>query len=526
MIRSKPAFVFLLCLALLGTGAPGVAVAQEIVAPDSASEAPAKAPADSPDRIDLHSPLSTTQGFMRAAEVGDYETASEHLDSRYLPKNLAGVDTALLAEQLYVVISRELRIDFGALSDKPGGLESDGLPSFRDVLGQIDSDRGKRPIYLQRVPGPSETRVWKISNVTVARIPELHAEFGYSPMLEAIRGASPDVSFLGAELFKWIIAILAGLGGALAWLAIARPLRKILTRRDVANTLLVKRYLTRPVPAAIFMLVGSSVLRDLGLGVTANRIIGSGTLVTLVIVWLLFASLNLFRDVYARLLRARGRDSGVMLLRPITSTTKVVVGALAIVIWLDNVGIDVTALIAGLGVGGLAVALVLQKPLEDILGALTLYTQQPVRVGQFCTCGDVTGTVEEINLRTTRIRTISNTIVVIPNATFATASIENFTERPRILHRQTVRLALDTSESTLRSALEGLREVLMATEEVRDELSRVRLVGFGEFSINIEIFAHVDTTDWVKFLAIAEEINLGTVNVLEGIGAKFAKPPR
>ena len=179
-----------------------------------------------------------------------------------------------------------------------------------------------------------------------------------------------------------------------------------------------------------------------------------------------------------------------------------------------------------LGVGGLAVALVLQKPLEDVMGAITLYTQQPVTVGQFCTCGDVTGTVEEINLRTTLIRTISNTVVVVPNAIFATASIENITKRRRILHRQTVRLALVTSESSVRSVLQQLREMLMAVEKVAEDSSRVKLIGFGEFSIDVEVFAHVGTTEWEEFLTIAEDINLGTINVLERVGAKLAEPPR
>jgi len=249
-------------------------------------------------------------------------------------------------------------------------------------------------------------------------------------------------------------------------------------------------------------------------------------MVTVVIVWLFFATTNLLRDLYARFLQARGRDSGVMLLRPIATTAKVLVAILAIVIWLDNVGVNVTALLAGLGVGGLAVALVLQKPLEDILGAITLFTQQPVCIGQFCTSGDITGTIEEISLRATRVRKINNNVVVIPNSVFATASIENISVRQRILHRQTVRLALDTSESTLRSVLLQLREMLAAIKKVAADLSHVRLIGFGEFSIDVEIFAHVGTTSWDEFLAIAEDINLGTIGVLERIGAKLAVPPR
>jgi len=268
------------------------------------------------------------------------------------------------------------------------------------------------------------------------------------------------------------------------------------------------------------------MLHDLGLGVTANRIAEGGTMVTIVIVWLLFSSINLSRDIYARYLKSQQRESALMLLQPITSTAKVLLIILAMVIWLDNIGVNVTALVAGLGVGGLAVALVLQKPLEDIMGAITLYTQQQVTVGQFCTCGDVTGTVEEITLRTTRIRTISNTVVVIPNALFATASIENVTARRRILHNQTVRLALGASEKLVRSVLDQLREMLLTIDKVTEDTSRVRLIGFGEFSIDVQVFVHVGTTDWDEFLRIAEDSNLGTIATLERLGAKIAEPAR
>lgn len=518
-MKMRHALQLALCLASLATALPGGALAQqvadgEVFADDVATQ----------DGVNQRTPLRTTQGFMRFAELSDYDSAAQYLDLRFLPEEVAASDAALLAEQLYVVISRKMQISLGALSDEPGGVEGDGLPSYRDVLGTIATPQGDLRIYLQLIPGAEDTRVWKVSNASVARIPELYKEYGYSPLVEAVREFVPQGSFLGVEFFKWVIAVLSGLLAALAWLLAAWPLSGVLTRRNPANKQRVKRYLMGPLPTLIFVLVGASVLRNLGLGVTGSRIYEGGTLITIAVVWLLFATINLLRDLYSQFLQARGRHSGLMLLRPVTSTVKVLVSTLAIVIWLDNMGVNVTALMAGLGVGGLAVALVLQKPLEDILGAITLYTQQPVTVGQFCTCGTVTGTVEAINLRTTRIRTIKNTIVVMPNALFATASIENITERDRILHRQTVRLALDTPESTIKTVLQNLREMLAAIDKVAVDAWRVRLTGFGKYSIDVEVFAHVETTDWAEFLAVAEDINLGTIGSLESAGARLANP--
>jgi MscS family membrane protein len=510
-----------LSLAVLALVQPGLVLSQEVVDFSAFVDDGAAL-----DQADQRTPLKTAQGFMRFAELGEYERAAEYLDFRYLPENLGEDDGEMLAEQLYIVISREMPIDFAALSDNPEGMEGDGLPSYRDALGALDTPQGKLPIYLQLIPGENDARIWKVSNASVARIPQLYQKYGYSPFVESVRSLMPEGSFLGVESFKWAIAILAGLVAVLAWLIIAWPLSRYLTRRNVSNTERVRQYLTRPIPTLLFVVVGAAALQYLGLGVTASRLADGGTLVTLAVVWFLFATTNLLRDMYAAFLKLRGRDSGLMLIRPVTSTVKVVIATLAAVIWLDNIGVNVTALVAGLGVGGLAVALVLQKPFEDIMGAITLYTQQPVTVGQLCTCGDITGTVEEISLRSTRIRTVRNTVVVVPNAVFATASIENIAERQRILHRQIVRLALDTSEATARSVLKQLREMLLAIEKVAEESSRVRLTGFGEFSIDVEVFAHIATTDWSEFLELAETINLGTIKVLESTGAKLAEPPR
>lgn len=362
--------LFAIGLTVFGLGLPNSSQAQQVVDLDAFID-----DVESLDEVGQRTPLKTAQGFMRFAELGEYERAAEYLDMRYLPDNLSETDGAVLAEQLYIVISRKVRIDFGALSDEPEGMDGDGLPSYRDTLGALETQQGKLSIYLQLIPGKEDTRIWKVSNASVARIPQLYQEYGYSPF---------------AESFKWVIALLAGLTAALAWLVSAWPLSSYLTCRNLRNTDRVRQYLTRPIPTLVFLVVSAEVLRNLGLGITATRIAEGGTLVTIAVVWFLFATTNLLRDIYAKFLQARDRDSGLMLVRPVTSTAKVVIAALATVVWLDNVGVNVTALVAGLGVGGLAVALVLQKPLEDIMGAITLYTQQPVTVGQMCVCGNVT----------------------------------------------------------------------------------------------------------------------------------------
>lgn len=473
---------------------------------------------------DKLSPLKTTQSFLRFAEQGNYPAAADYLDLRNLPENVRDIGGPELARQLYVVLTRKARIDFASLSDDPKGAPESGVPDYRDVLTRIQYNKDVVSIFLQRVPDGEGGSIWKLSNASISYVPELYEKYGYGPTVEFVRELLPNKTFLGAELFKWVIAILVSIFAVTVWYFISWPLVKYLMHTREGDKVRIDAYLHKPVAAVIFFTTAYSVIHHLGTAVSSQGHNRAYTVIIAVTVWLVFATADLIRDIYVDHLKKRGRDSALMLIKPILGTFKLIVVVLAFVTWLDNVGINITALLAGLGVGGLAVALVLQKPLEDILGAISLYTQQPVTVGQFCTSGDTKGTIEEIGIRTTKIRTIQQTLVAIPNAVMARASIENISERPQILHRQIIRVAVDTPYSKLRSLLLKLRDVLAKSPHVNQSNYRVRLTGFAEFSIDIEVFAFVLTTDWPQFLEFAENINLAMIHVIEEEKVELALP--
>ena len=133
-----------------------------------------------------------------------------------------------------------------------------------------------------------------------------------------------------------------------------------------------------------------------------------------------------------RYLHNRGRPGVLVLLHPAANAIKVFIAVGASLIYLDKFGINITTVLAGLGIGGIAVALALQKPMEDMLGAISLYTQQPIRVGDFCRIGGRTGTVEEIGLRTTRLRTLAHTLIAVPNHRLVNEPIDNISARGNI----------------------------------------------------------------------------------------------
>ena len=190
----------------------------------------------------------------------------------------------------------------------------------------------------------------------------------------------------------------------------------------------------------------------------------------------------------------------------------------------DAFGIPVTPLIASLGVGGLAIALAVRPTLENILGGFTLFADKPVRVGDLCFYGDRIGTVEEIGLRSTRIRSLERTVVTVPNAEFSRMQLENYSRRDRMLFRTTLGLRYETTPEQLRFTLAKLRELLIAHPKVSPDPARARFIGFGAYSLDVEIFAYVLSADYNAYLGILEDLNLRIMDIIEEAGTGFAFP--
>jgi len=185
-------------------------------------------------------------------------------------------------------------------------------------------------------------------------------------------------------------------------------------------------------------------------------------------------------------------------------------------------GVPVAGLIAGLGVGGLAIALAAQGTLENFIGGIILYADQPVKVGDICKFGSRRGTVEDVGLRSVKIRTLDRTIVTVPNADFAKLQLENLTERDLVLLREKLCLRYETTREQIREILAGLEAMLEEHPRIAEERLRVRLTGFGEYFLEIELYAYAMTSAWPEFLEIREEILLEVMGIVERAGTRLA----
>ena len=511
------ALIFLLLLA-------AIPASRSLADQPATDEAPATTNQIPSDGLQRETPRSAMQGFLAAIEEDDYELAARRLDMRFMPFIYRRFDGPELARMLDFVISRRLTIDLGGLSDEPEGDLADGLPRTREELGVIHMDGEDITLYLQRAPSKEGVLVWKVSSVTMARIADLYDDLEYPPLVQWFQKHIPEGNLLGLEYFKWVLILLAMIIAYPIAYILGLLLTRILSKKGAPLHPRLRTFLTRPIAALLVFLVGRWVLLDLGMGVEAQRVAGSHTLILLVSTWVAISGISLFRDALTVRLQKRDRLATTVLLRPLANSIKVIVALSALLIWLDNVGYNITTLLAGLGVGGLAIALALQKPLEDLFGAVTLFTQQPVKVHDFCKFGTTLGTVEEIGLRSSRIRTLENTVITVPNARIANEYIENISQRKMIRYKTEIRLAYNTSAPQLRSILEATRAMLESESRLVEGKKRARLKRLGRHGFIIEVLAYADTSVWAEYLEVAEALNLGITEIVAEAGANFAAP--
>lgn len=521
-----PRSVFVLAAVLLST----------VPLPLRAEEAPAAPPTSSPpsagpaDELDRGVPRTAVLGFLKATRDGDYQRAAEYLDlSRLRPKERTA-QGLLLARHLKVVFDHALWIDPEALSDNPEGDTHDDLPKNRDRIGTIHTPKEPVNVIIERVPRADGVPVWEISSMTVAKIPALYQEFGYGPLGDLLPTLLFEISFLGVELWQWIglvvlvvVAVLAAWGISALIAQLVRPLAvRLRGGMDHELDQLIVGPLRLGLAVAVFysgsfLLAPSLPVQQFFSGVTKS-------LVIIALTWLTLRVIDMAAMRGEQRLIARGRGNAVAVLPLGRRAAKVLLVAVATLAFLQNLGFNVTGLLAGFGLGGLAVALAAQETVKNIFGGITLIVDQPVRVGDFCRFGATMGTVEDISLWSTRVRTLEQTVVSIPNAQFAGMQLENLTRRDRIPLRTTFGLDYHTAPDRLRAALSELRAMLTAHPKVHHDTARVRVVGFDGPSLQVEVFANIQTSSFNEFLAVREEIFIQIIDVVRTVAGQTATP--
>jgi MscS family membrane protein len=491
--------------------------------------AAAAPPEEAPPKVDRSTPRGALLGYLVASREGRFDEAASYLNLAPVPRAEREELGPKRARELKIVLDRTLWVDLDALSAAPEGNTEDGLPPRRDRVGSIRTQSGPVDVLVDRVRRNQEW-VWEISSSTVARIPALYEEFGYGPLGEWLPAAFFESHLFDLQVWQWLaLLLLVPLAYVLAW-AITRALQgalRALARRSATpiDDALVGA-LAAPVRLLVTVLLIALGALPLGLSLGAQRFFWGmeKALGVVACTWLLLRLVDVLGGVLEERLERQGQQSATSLLPLGRKTLKVVVVALAFLAALDSIGFDVTALIAGLGVGGLAVALAAQKTVENLFGGATIIADRPVRVGDFCRFGDKVGVVEEIGLRSTRVRTLERTLVTVPNAEFSSLQLENFAVRDKILFRPRLGLRYETTPDQMRFVLVEVRRLLYAHPKVDPDPARVRFVGFGAYSLDVDLFAYVRASDFSEYLEVTEDLNLRIMDIVERSGTGFAFP--
>ena len=331
--------------------------------------------------------------------------------------------------------------------------------------------------------------------------------------------------YKGQLIWQWVI-----LGGLVLLSALLVGLSILVGRRLGESDRSVAAFLGPMVPPFVLIALqwvipplapwpvklGGAGVRAIGLCFQAAAYIG--------VAWLSVVLINKIALLVIRVSAASERPLHQQLILVCARMLSLAVMALVFFLGGQELGIPMSALVTGLGVGGLAVALSAQSTLENLIGGINLFADRPVKIGEFCRFGNELGIVEAIGLRSTRIRTLGRSLVSIPNSSFAKMELENFTRRDRMRMRTLLRLEYGTGPSEVEAMLEALREMFVADERVAEEPRRVRLVDIGGDSLQVEINVYVLTTDWDEFLAIREELYLRVMRIIDGLGLRLVPP--
>ena len=523
--------VFLACLSVIGYAGytSGQTVADQIGKAKNQGTAEASEHAAEPaDPLGRSTPHGTVFGFLQAAQGGKNKEAAQFLQLSKEERDTVGED---LAYQLHELMDSAFVGRVGAISDSPEGSPQNGVPQDHERIGEFRINGNETRVDLVRTYDPKAGEIWLFSSDLLTKVPELFSQIENSELESGLpRFLTKRV--LSTPLWRLIAwLLLIPVAFALAWgvVHLLRAGQRIWLRwrhhqflEDVHQSIAGPAILILTVifhQIGVYFLGIPLLIRMYYRQLTGVLLVAGGA-------WLIFRLINRWGE-RARVLAAEDsayRSGSIVLLGQRILKALVVIAALLAMF--SILGFDMTTAVAGLGIGSIAIAFAAQKTLENLFGGISILGDQVIRVGETCRIDDKVGTVEDISLRSTRIRTLDRTELSVPNGELANMNLENISRQDKSLFRSTIGLRQETSPDQLRSLLIKMRALLHQHPKVGAEAARVRLIGIGESSLDIQVNCYILTSDIGEFLAIREELLLRIMDLVADSATGFAVPSR
>ena len=488
---------------------------------------PADAPKQGADALDRDNPRSAVTAFLESCHDHNYVVAAQYLDLRGVPERARAQEGPQLAQQLEAILNSDSQFNVLRLSQAPeGSLTDDANPSLENVAG-ISRGGKTFSIELERVALQPGSQVWLFSPATVSLIPTLKPANTQAALEARLPRWLVSINLLDTPLWKWI-ALLALAVLVVALFRLTGRLMVFLIETFAPRLGSSSRWIwveSVLQPWLVFLSAMMFGLAEQFIDPSALSRLYIGRAILLVVVWsFAWCFINLVDAFLSRLdslLDPRQRVVSHSLIYLGRRVSKFAFLVLAVIIVLDNWGYNMTTMIAGLGVGGIAVALAAQSTIANVFGGVSVIGDRPVMVGDFGNFGGVLGTVEDIGMRSTRVRTLNRTLMSIPNAAFAGMNLENYASRDKILFNPTLQIKRGAPKDKIRQLMTALEDLLRNNKRIEAGPAPIRMSSLTAASFAVEVFAYARTSDIDEFYKIEIDLFLEIDDALAASGVEL-----
>ncbi|HEY3446546.1 MAG TPA: mechanosensitive ion channel domain-containing protein [Myxococcales bacterium] len=483
-----------------------------------------------PADLAVDSPRALVAKLASLCRDGEYGQAAFLLDLSALAKDQQAEQGPVLARRLALVLKRLRPTGFSGISNDPAGAPERDVAVDEEVVARATLGEREVPLKLARYPRTAGPPAWLVSAETTSAIDEVYGTLGYGFAGDHLPAFFFEWAAAGVQLWQWLglvvallLSLLVGAGaGPVAQRVLAKLASK--TRWEWDDELV--EAMKGPLAAAFTLVLFLGLCVPLALAEGPYQVVLACAKIVALVAggWLVLRLIDVSGAALTVFFKGRNDDLATAMVPVFRKVLKPVAAALVFVVVLQNMGLNVAGLLAGLGIGGIAIALAGKSTLENLFGSLAIAFDRPFKIGEFVKVGDFIGTVEEVGLRSTRIRTLDRTLVSIPNGQMADAKVENFARRDRFKVLVTLGLEYGVKVDQLKLVVDDLKKLLLKHPKVNQDGFSVRFVGYGDHSQDIEIFCYVEAPGFDAFTGIREELLFEFGRIVERAGASFAFP--
>ena len=479
-------------------------------------------------RVAPGSPRASLVEFLRLANAKDWAGAAADLA---VPE-AARANAPVLARRLKLVLDQKLALDVNALSPLAAGDTTDG-DATGDRIGLITSPNGREDVVRMVRESRTTPPRWVFSTPTVNEIEFWYENLGAPWVRDRLPPALMREGPWHVFYWQWIgFALAIPVLFLLSWI-VGGTLRGILTRLALRTATawddMLVLHLRGPFRLWVAAVAATPLLDFLGLNTRVASVVDTTArgLVLLSLFWGVLRVIRLVQERVASAVWTTGDGQQARTLVPLLGNIlRVTLAIIAILVTLSQFGYPVGTLLAGLGIGGIAVALAGQKTVEHLFGSVSLAADNVFRVGDWVRAGTTEGTIERIGLRSTSFRTNDRTVVRIPNGRLADERIETFGERDRMFLRTYLDLTYGTTSAQIDTICAEIEALLRSQPKIWADAVKVHVVSLTDSAIRVRIFAWFETRDWGEFLDIRHRMLLEFIAIVEKQQSNIAFPSR